>query len=309
MNDSFQARLSLSSDFLYVRGWDIPSYRTNAGGERHLFFDEVQYPFPFVADKLKIEKGDIVRLELSEDGGPNSKVVLDVADLELVGAPVLPVSDNMLDFARDCGGSPSQDQHFFGPTLASSLQSCLDRAHAENRKAVYLPLGSYDFGALPSSINNPGVALIGAGKWHTVLRFSGEQKVAALNCGSLSQPSGCVFRDFAVFGGARDRNDFEANAAFGYQGAGVGTVIEDVWMEHWKVGFWVVGSAVRVFAHEGVVHMHIVMSHRGPPFHLPTRPQRTTEFEIVPPQLWRVCFVTKLGRAVCPPVNVLCPRT
>jgi hypothetical protein len=68
--------------------------------------------------------------------------------------------------------------------------------------------------------------------WHTELRGAR----ANFRCAG----GGCRFHHFATFGEVTGRNDGAGGDEDGFYGAaGAGSRMENVWVEHWKAGWWV----------------------------------------------------------------------
>jgi hypothetical protein len=87
-----------------------------------------------------------------------------------------------------------------------------------------------------------GQAIRGAGMWHSTLRGPS----ARFHCLS----DGCRFSDFAILGETTWRDDRNPENGFN-GGAGTGSRMENIWVEHTKVGWWV--GAGRQNATDGLV--------------------------------------------------------
>ena len=84
------------------------------------------------------------------------------------------------------------------------------------------------FFTCPLYVDN--VTIKGAGMWYSKLEGYYNQFVL--------RGDDCRFYDFAIFGGTDSRNDSLGDNAFaGY--AGTGSVLQNIWVEHTKCGFWV----------------------------------------------------------------------
>ena len=127
-----------------------------------------------------------------------------------------------LSIVKDCGAVPD-DGLDDGPTL----QACIDRAKAQGT-GVWLPPGTFESTSQALSVS--GVALRGAGMWYTTLHGF----FARFNCVG----DGCQYYDFSIRGETIDRNDQSPENGFN-NGAVVGSRLENIWVEHTKVGYWV----------------------------------------------------------------------
>jgi hypothetical protein len=118
-------------------------------------------------------------------------------------------------------------------------------------KGVFVPAGSFE---IASRINLDGVTVAGAGAWDSVLHGKNGK-------GGLFGLGGRIeILDLAIFGDVTYRDD--AGFDTGIEGAfGDGSLIENVWIEHTKVGLWfdapttglyVVGTRLRDTFADGV---------------------------------------------------------
>lgn len=199
-------------------GWYYGKYPfTNrpADGLAHHFFDESRVRLP-----RRLPAGTRVRLTL---GGDVPWTAVDLADFELVPTPK----------AMPAGAVPITR---FGadPTGARESSAAIARALAEARRlgvTAWIPPGVF---RLERHVTVDRVTLAGAGHWHSVLRGRG----AGLYGRKAPRGSTRVtLRDFAIIGEVDERVDSEQLSGIG--GAiGGGSVIEDLWLQHHKVGLW-----------------------------------------------------------------------
>jgi hypothetical protein len=93
---------------------------------------------------------------------------------------------------------------------------------------LYIPQGIFRSLSKPLSVDN--LTIRGAGMWYTTVSGSN----ARFDC----YGNACKYYDFAVFGDTILRDDTSPDGNF--TGAtGNGTVLENIWAEHSKVGYWV----------------------------------------------------------------------
>jgi hypothetical protein len=101
-------------------------------------------------------------------------------------------------------------------------------------KAVWIPPGNWEMTSQPGGdiqgVQVSGVSVRGAGMWHTTLRGAW----ARFHCIG----NGCRFQDFSIFGETVTRDDKAVDNGFN-GGAGMNSRLENLWVEHTKVAFWV----------------------------------------------------------------------
>lgn len=190
-------------------------------GRGHHVFDHVRLHL-----EQAIPAGGRLRLTLPEDAGVEWAAI-DLIDYEQVPEPVTaPVNAvSVLDFGAD-------------PTGAVSSADAFDAAIADARAAgrpVFAPEGEY---RIERHILMDRVALHGAGKWRTVLTGDGVGLYGEREGGGAGRA--VTIRDLAIFGRVDHRDDHaQVNALGG--GYGDGSVIENLWLQHVKVGAWLDG--------------------------------------------------------------------
>jgi hypothetical protein len=205
--------LTVGSRYAWVYGGESSSENNTPGSGAHHFFDEVH------AHVGAIAAGASVSLQKDAQDGA-AYYVIDLIDLEQVG-PALPRSSDALS-ANDFGATPDD-----GSDDSAALQRALDAAR-DQKKTLYLPPGTFSLRGAPLRLQ--GARVQGAGMWHTMLSGPGAQM-------RLSG-DGLSLRDFALFGDVTARRDnVPENGLDGP--AGKGSRIENVWLEHHKVGYWV----------------------------------------------------------------------
>jgi hypothetical protein len=215
----FRQKLALTSKYAWVYGGETASANNPSLGGAHKFFDEAR------ALIEPIPSGATVRLQ--KDGDDRAEYyVLDLIDLEQVGPP-LGQPANTLSITADCGASAAD-----GGDDGPAIQRCIDSARAQG-KGVWIPAGAFDLlSETRSAMGLPiaDVTVQGAGMWYATLRGSW----ARFHCTG----SNCRFADFAIQGESVTRNDSSPENAFN-GAAGSGSRLENIWVEHTKVGWWV----------------------------------------------------------------------
>ncbi|HYF65251.1 MAG TPA: hypothetical protein VD886_20655, partial [Herpetosiphonaceae bacterium] len=215
----FRQKLALTSKYAWVYGGETASANNPAVGGAHKFFDEAR------ALVGPIPAGARVRLQKDADDSAEFYVI-DLIDLEQV-APPLEQPAGFLSLTADCGAG-ADDGGDDGP----ALRRCIDRA-AEQGLGVWIPAGGFDLlsaGPNPMGLPIAGVTVRGAGMWHTTLRGPW----ARFHCTG----DNCRFADFAILGETVTRTDSNPENAFN-GGGGSGSRLDNIWVEHTKVGWWV----------------------------------------------------------------------
>src|SRR5262249_3343659 len=121
-----------------------------------------------------------------------------------------------------------------------ALQNCTTAARNMG-KSVWIGPGTWDMTAQPGGdaqgVQVNGVTVRGAGMWYSTLRgaFARFHLIAG----------GCKFYDFSIQGETTARDDMAVDNGFN-GGAGVGSRLENIWVEHTKVAFWVGAGALNV---------------------------------------------------------------
>ncbi|HVZ74989.1 MAG TPA: hypothetical protein VHJ20_21555 [Polyangia bacterium] len=215
---TFKQALTLTSKYAWSYGGEMGTGNDPGMGGAHHFYDEAR---ALIGD---VPAGGKVKLQ--KDTANNAAYyVIDFIDLEYV-APPLAQPANTLSLA-DCGATPDD-----GQDDTHALQSCINGAKNMG-KGVWIPAGNWDMTNGTGDVNGvevANVAVNGAGMWYTTLRGPW----ARFHCIG----SGCHFANFAILGDTQTRDDTAVDNGFN-GGAGTGSRLENLWVEHTKVGFWV----------------------------------------------------------------------
>ncbi|MFG2010889.1 discoidin domain-containing protein [Micromonospora sp. NPDC048868] len=225
-------------------GWYYGGYpfNNNPGDTNpHHFYDETRAMFG-----TTYPAGTKIRLQVSSTA-QSPTFTIDLADFELVGAPIAKPA-GVLDVVTDFGADPT------GATDSTAkFQAAVDAGKAQGR-AVWIPTGTF---TLWDHVVVDGVTLRGAGPWYSVLggRHPTDRKRAAGIYGKYVPGGGysgeirpheaggpsrnVTLRDFAIIGDIRERIDDDQVNAIG--GAMSNSVVDNVWMQHTKVGAWMDG--------------------------------------------------------------------
>jgi hypothetical protein len=193
-----------------------------SAGTPHHFYDEAHALF------TEVPAGATIKLQVDAKDTAASYVI-DLVDFEDV-APPLPQPAGSLSIA-DYGATPDD-----GTDDSAAIKKAIADA-ASQHKVLWIPKGTFDQPVNPgglSAASTPkllvsGITIRGAGMWYSVLQGFGAQFEVS---GNDNQ-----FFDFAVFGDVTYRDDTEG--WHGFDGpAGTGSRMENVWIEHETVGWW-----------------------------------------------------------------------
>ncbi|HWS32805.1 MAG TPA: discoidin domain-containing protein [Actinoplanes sp.] len=206
-----------------------PFTNNPADGRPHHFYDEARALFGTTypaGTKIRIQVGSVAQ---------SPSFTIDLADFENVPAPIGRPA-GAVDVVADFGADPT------GATDSTAkIQAAVDRGGV-----VYLPPGNY---TLYSHVIADRVTIAGAGPWYTVLggRHPTQRDQAAGIYGKYTGQGGpsqnVVVKDLAIIGDIQERVDEHQVNAFG--GAMSNSTIDNVWMQHTKVGAWMDGPMDR----------------------------------------------------------------
>ncbi len=210
-----QPDLTLTSKY----GWFYGSYPfTNSPIDfnAHHFYDETRRLLK------EMPAGTKVRLQVDPDDTAPSYTI-DLADFEEV-APPLTMPSGFLSIT-DYGADPTGAQD---STLAMSKAI---RTARGQRKGVWIPPGTF---TISDHIIVDDMTLRGAGPWYSVLHGTG---VGIYGIYSPTPSQNVQLYDFAIFGEVTDRDDnAQVNGIGGAMGGN--SIIQNIWIEHTKVGMW-----------------------------------------------------------------------
>ena len=204
-------------------GWFYGAYPfTNrpADGKPHHFYDEARLLLG-----RTLPAGTRVRL-MKGAADQARWYVVDLADFELVPAPRAAPAGALAITAYGADASGRRDSR---PAIRRAIAAARAR-----RVPVWIPPGIF---RVDGHILVDRVTIAGAGPWHSVLRGTG---VGIYGRKAPRGSRSVVLRDFALIGEVTERVDKAQLAGIG--GAiGGGSLIEDLWIQHHKVGVWLDG--------------------------------------------------------------------
>ena len=218
VNNTFRQKIQLTSKFAWSYGGETETFNIPKMGGAHHFYDEAR---ALVGD---IPAGATVKLQKDADDSADYYVV-DLVDLEQV-APPKTKPEGYISIT-ECGAEPDS-----GKDAGDAIQACIDKARAA-KTGVWIPEGTFE-----SSIHGFDVSEVtiqGAGMWYSTLHGF----YARFNC----MGNNCRFADFAILGETTFRDDKSPENGFNGS-AGTGSRLENIWVEHTKVGYWVSGGTI-----------------------------------------------------------------
>lgn len=218
VNDVKVKTLDLSSRFAWVYG-NYPFNDRPANGMAHRFFDDIQIK------GLDIPAGAKVKLQKDADNSA-AYYRIDLIDFEQIEA-AYSMPENFISLT-DFGAVANdavEDTNAFVSAMAEAKVL---------KKGLWIPEGTFMLGNF-NLIELGNIHIRGAGMWHTVLQtLSGKGGMTGKGVGNVT------IADLQIRGERTFRNDSE-DAALGGD-FGKNSLIQNVWIEHMKVGFWFAGS-------------------------------------------------------------------
>ena len=214
VNGEFCQKLNLTSKYAWSYGGEAATFNEPAAKGAHHFFDETR------ALVGEIPAGAVVRLE-KDAGDSAAYYVVDLVDLEAV-APPKTQPEGYLSLTDDCGAVPND-----GLNDGAAIQTCIVKAQKAGT-GVWIPPGTFE--STNTEIPVHDVTLQGAGMWYSVIHGL----YARFDCTG----NNCLYFDFAILGETVLRDDKSSEMGF-LGGAGTGSILDGIWVEHTKVGYWV----------------------------------------------------------------------
>jgi hypothetical protein len=227
--------LSLTSNYSWVYG-AYPYTNVPSQGSPHRYYDETR------ASIGDWPAGTVLKLQ--KDASSSAAYY----DVDLLDAEQAPSA------AAAPAGALSITSYGAVPDNGSDATSAINQAiaaGASQNKPVWIPAGTF---RITSKINVANVKVYGAGPWYSVIQGTGPRG------GFFGTGSNVTLADFAIFGDVRVRDDNGSDAALDGN-FGTGSLIQNLWIEHTKVGLWadsgtnglyVVGTRIRDTFADGV---------------------------------------------------------
>lgn len=227
----------------YVQTVDLNSYwmwqyfpggspSDEPGGTAAFAFDEVHFKL-----NKSLQKGDTIRIQSSGAGGYEYGV--DFLEIEEVPDPI-DQPDNSVS-VEDYGAYPDD-----GVDDLDAIRRAVREADAQGMD-VYFPEGTYHLSGM-WNIGCSDMKITGAGMWYTNIQFTSDQKFGGgisggnPNAGDGSVADGyCKNLEFCnMYINSNLRSRYGENAVYKcfMDIFADGSVIHDVWEEHFECGFW-----------------------------------------------------------------------
>ena len=214
--------IPLDSAYSWVYG-GYPYADPPSAGSPHHYFDERRV---LIAEQ---PAGTVIHLR-KDAAASAANYVIDLVDFEEV-APAYVLPANFISIASH--GAKKDD----GLDDTDAINQTIAEAQSA-KKGVFIPEGTFE---IASRINLADVTIAGAGQWYSVLHGK------AGKGGLFGQGGRIALLDLAIFGDVRYRND--AGFDTGVEGNFAdGSLIQNVWVEHTKVGMWIDGPTSGLYA-------------------------------------------------------------
>lgn len=216
VDNVFRQKIQLTSKYAWSYGGEEETFNVPKAGGAHHFYDEAR---ALVGD---IPAGATVKLQKDKDDHAEYYVI-DLIDLEQV-APPLAKPEGYISI-EECGAVPNSSLD-----AGDAIQACIEKARAA-KTGVWIPVGKFKSEIHGFDVSD--VTIQGAGMWYSTLHG----KYARFNCVG----DHCRFADFSILGETILRDNKSPENGFNGS-AGTGSRLENIWVEHTKVGFWVSGK-------------------------------------------------------------------
>lgn len=226
INGVLSKRLAVTSKYSWLYG-AYPFNNTPTSGSPRNFYDEVRVM------GVSIPAGSIVRIQ-RDTVDTAAYYDIDLVDLENTPAPLAqPVGNWISVNSFNAVGDGIADD-------TTAIRNTVNAAISQG-KNVWVPPGTYKLSGYIQGLQN--VTIQGAGMWDTT--FVGDAALyntsASRRVGFMGSGNNVHLNDFAIIGRLNYRNDSEPNDGIGGS-FGTGSSISNLWIEHTKVGMWLVNS-------------------------------------------------------------------
>lgn len=206
------------------KGSDRHPVNTPFTGNPRMRFDEERLLLPF-----NVKKGDIIKLCKDDDDDINYAV--DFIELEPVG-PAIQLPDGYIDVTNKKYGAVANDDK----DDAKAFEKAIADAYRLN-KGLYVPAGKFDL-SFQLKLEENDISVQGAGIWYTHLHWTALTDSKGSG-GWLGAGSNLYLSDFYMTSNLNNRGG-------GYRAFsrhwGSNSVIENIWLSHFSVGFWTASS-------------------------------------------------------------------
>lgn len=221
VNGKLAEKVNLTSYYMwqyFAAGKGHPS-DTNNGGYPLFAFDEVHFKL-----NKSLKKGDKIKIQNS--GAGNMEYGVDFIEVEQVPGEIKQPTNSLS--VVDFGAKPNDDTDD-----ATAINNCIYAAK-NSKKDVYFPAGTYKM-SKKMKILGENIKVTGAGMWYTNIQFTSDQQGGG---GVTGKCKNVEISNMYLNSNLRSRYSESANYkcfADVFEG---GSVIHDIWEEHFECGFW-----------------------------------------------------------------------
>ena len=196
------------------------------GGVANFAFDEVHF---MLDTSLKI--GDKIRVQSS--GANELEYGVDFLEIEVVGDPI-PKPDNSYS-VTEFGAIPDDGEDDY-----LAISACIAAADQEG-KNVYFPPGTYYINEI-WRVNCQNMKITGAGIWYTKIQFTNDKPGTGGISGGILNDGYCKNVEFCnMYINSKLRSRYNQQAIYKcfMDVWSNGSIIHDIWEEHFECGFWI----------------------------------------------------------------------
>jgi hypothetical protein len=224
-----QLELPVTSKYSWVYGNTWPSgticgyNKTPSAGYPHHIYDEAHALLG-----VEVPAGHIIKL-MRTSADTASSYDIDFVDLEDVGAQIAQPANSIsaMSSPYNATGNGTTDD-------TTAVQNCINAA-ASAGKIAYLPAGTYK---ISNYLTVGPVTVQGAGMWYTTIHQTSDTSVIRFNLNGTS----AEVSDVLLQGEVVNRCDTSEDSALD-AGGGSNSLIQRVWTEHTKCGWWAPGES------------------------------------------------------------------
>lgn len=245
------------ADWLNPDWWRPPTESQDKPLRPQHFYDE---------QRLLLERtyraGETVRLTVPADAVADWTVI-DLMDYELVARPKAKPAHavSIVRFGADPTGTRDSSDAFDAAIAYAKEQAATHRNPRKQEAVVYIPAGTF---LVTRHIVVDEVAVVGAGNWHSIVTGPVTPRAERAPDGSWNDSVGFYGRpaeeggshgvrlaDFAIIGEVKERVD--TDQVNGVGGALSDSVIEDLYIQHTKVGIWLDGPGSNLLVRDNII--------------------------------------------------------
>ena len=179
----------------------------------HRFYDELRVQLP-----TELPVGTVLKLQ--KDSSAVTYIDIDLVEAEVIPAALTAPAGAISIAAYGAASGGGDDTTAITQTVAAAKAAGV---------AVWVPAGTYQ---VSTAIEVSGVSVLGAGPWYSTIQGSGNAG------GFYGTGGGVTIADLSITGSATIRNDAAGQAAIEGDFTSE-TLIQNVWIQHTKVGLWV----------------------------------------------------------------------